>query len=501
MKKIFFVWIWWIWMSALARFYKSQWYNVTWSDSELSSVTEELESEWIQVLSSHCECNIFWDEEKIFYTEAISEKNVELQKAKKLWIKTMTYFQWLWEISKNYKTIAVAWAHWKSTTTSMIAVVLQELWLSPSCIVWTKVPNFWNKNFLLWNWEFLIVEACEYRESFLNLEIFWEVVLNIEKEHLDYYWNEENYLNAFKKFEEKIPDWWFLVWNKNCKNSKKIFTDEENKILENEKNFLRNRWKKWADWKVEEKFISKRFYWLNQKNLDKVPEMQIPWNHIKFDALAAITAVEKILLALDRNEKNFEIIEKIFWEEKNEEENLVRKNNFFEWKRFFNSKTIKNKSYKILQKKFSWTWRRFENVWKMLNSIVISDYWHHPTEVKFTLKSAKTKFPWKKIITIFEPHQYSRTIELFDDFCKSFSETDLVIIPSIYKVRDKEEDISKMSAEILANWINKISKNAKFLDWYEKTEEFLKENFLEEECILLFMWAWDIDNLARKIII
>ena len=509
-KKLFFIWIWWIWMSALARFYKAKWFEISWSNNEKSSITDELESEWIKITIWHSAKNISWNEEKIFYTEAIPKTNSEFKKVKKLkeewkfkW-DFLTYFQWVWEISKNYKTIAVAGAHWKSTTTAMIAIILQELWLSPSCIIWTKVPNFWNKNFLIWDWEFLIVEACEYRESFLNLDIFWEIVLNIEAEHLDYYKTEKKYLEAFSKFEKKIPNNGFLIWNKNCKNSKKIFLEEENKILEDEKNFLRNRWKKWPDWKIVEKFISKRFFWLNQKNLDKIPNLQVLWNHIKYDALCAITAVEKILLAINRNEKNLELIKKIFGEkndEENSEENLVRKKNFIEWKRFFNSKTIKNKSLKILQKKFSWTWRRFENIWKLWNSTVISDYAHHPTEIKFTLESAAKKFPNKKIIAIFEPHQYSRTIELFDDFTKSFGKCELVIIPAIYEVRDKKSDLEKMSPEILSNWINKISWNSKFLDWYEKTEEFLNIAFKNsDEHIFIFMWAWDIDMYARKIL-
>jgi len=484
-------------MSALARFYKEKWHKVSWSDLEKTSITEELEAEWIKITIWHSAKNINWKEDVVYYTEAIPSSNPELKKSKKLEIKLLTYFQWLWEISKSHKTIAVAWAHWKSTTTSMIAIVLQELWLSPSCIVWTKVPNFWNKNYLVWTWEFLIVEACEYRESFLELDVFWEVVLNIEAEHLDYYKTEKKYLEAFSKFEKKIPENWFLVWNKNCKNSRHLFTEEEEKISENEKNFLRNRWKEWA----KEKFNSKRFFWLNQKNLDKIPEMQIPWIHIKYDALCAITAVEKILLACERTEENFQLMKKIFWELKNEEENITRKNNFFGWKRFFNSKTIKNKSYKILQRKFSWTWRRFENIWKFWDSVVISDYAHHPTEIKYTLKSARQKFPNKKIISIFEPHQYSRTIEMFDDFCKSFVDTDLAIIPSIYKVRDKESDLKKTSPEELAIWIEKYSHNWKFLDWYDKTEEFLNIAFKNsDEYVLIFMWAWDIDNLARRVI-
>ena len=139
-------------------------------------------------------------------------------------------------------------------------------------------------------------------------------------------------------------------------------------------------------------------------------------------------------------------------------------------------------------------------MWKFWKSIIISDYAHHPTEIKATLKSARKKFPKKEIITIFEPHQYSRTIELFDDFCQSFSDANLVIIPSIYEVRDKKSDLEKTSPEKLANWIEKFSHNWKFLDWYNETEKFLRENFYDEEKILIFMGAGDIDKLGRKIL-
>ncbi|MCD5383033.1 UDP-N-acetylmuramate--L-alanine ligase [Candidatus Gracilibacteria bacterium] len=488
-KKIFFIGIGGIGMSALARFYKAKGFEVAGSDAEKTSITEELISEGIDVKIGHCPENITGNEEKIFYTEAISEKNIEFQKAKKLKLNLKTYFEGVGEISKKYKTIAVAGAHGKSTTTAMIAILLQELGLSPSCIVGTKVPNFGNKNFLVGDGEFLIVEACEYRESFLDLEIFGEVILNIEAEHLDYYGTEEKYFEAFKKFYKKIPKNGFLIWNKNCKNSKKIFGEEEKKIKELEKKFIQNE----KNFEEGKKFLEKKITGI-KGDLKKIPDFQIPGNHIKFDVLCAVKAVEKILLSMDRNEENLKKIFKIFGE------NKIREKHFFEGKKFFCGRGLKNKNFKILQKKFSGTWRRFEILGKVGKSTIISDYAHHPAEIIATLKSAKLKFPNQKIITIFEPHQYSRTIELFDDFCKSFGDADLVIIPSIYKVRDKDEDVKKMSPKQLADGILEISGNSKFLDGYNETEKFLRENFENDENILIFMGAGDIDNLARKFI-
>ena len=429
MKKLHFIWIWGIWMSALARYYKNKWYQISWSDSEKSELIEDLENEWIRVVIWHFEENISWDEQKVFYTKAVWVSNPELKKAIDLNIKTFDYFQWLWEISKDTKCIWISGSHWKSTTTSMIWIILQELWLKPDVIVWTKVPNFWNNNYLAWDWEYLIVEACEYKDSFLSLNLYWAVILNIEADHLDHYKTEENYIKWYERFIENIPKDWFLVINKNDSNTAKIKTKAKCKIIE---------------------------VGQSAEDLSKVPRFNIPWDHILFDWLIAMQTVKQITSA-----DNGEI---------------------------FNALS-----------KFKWTWRRFEQVWVFKWAVVISDYAHHPTEISVTLKWAREKFWAERIVTIFEAHQYSRTIELFDDFCKSFWESDLVIIPSIYKVRDKQEDIDKMSPEILSKWINKVSDNSIFIDWFEKTKEYLEDN-IEAWDVIMIMWAWPIDDLARSLV-
>lgn len=423
-------------MSALARYYNNKWYEISWSDSEDSDLISELKNEWIKIIIGHSESNILsifnsnsfeWKICKVFYTEAISLDNPELKKAHEIWIECLSYFEWLWEISKQTKCIAISGSHGKSTTTAMVWIIMQELWLKPDVIVWTRVPNFWNKNFLLWNWDYLVVEACEYRESFLHLNVYCAIITNIEADHLDYYKNEDNYVEWFKKFVSAIDSEWFLILNKNDKNSQKIKTFANCRVIE----------------------VSD-----NDESLNIIPQFNTPWEHIRFDWLLAYNLVSNLL--------NKKIIQAL--------------------------------------QSFNWTWRRFEYLWMLRNSIqVISDYAHHPTEIQVTLKWAKERFLNKKIICVFEPHQYSRTIELFDDFCKSFYSCDVVVIPSIYKVRDKQEDIDKISSRTLSNWINNYSKNAISVDWENELNIWLKENLKWNE-ILIFMWAWPIDNFARKII-
>ena len=140
-----------------------------------------------------------------------------------------------------------------------------------------------------------------------------------------------------------------------------------------------------------------------------------------------------------------------------------------------------------------------ENLWLTDNwNRLISDYWHHPTEIRLTLEAIKTSNIGSQILTVFQPHQYNRTLELLDGFIDSFSNTDKLIIPNIYESRDTEEDKKKINSEILVSKIN--HKNKVDWKWLDNTlkliEEFDKEN---KNAIIILMWAWDVDNLRYKI--
>jgi len=141
-----------------------------------------------------------------------------------------------------------------------------------------------------------------------------------------------------------------------------------------------------------------------------------------------------------------------------------------------------------------------ELLWNTINNnLVISDYWHHPTEINLTLDAIKNKYSDKKIITIFQPHQYSRTIELIEDFKTCFKDTHTLIVPNIYESRDSQEDIDTMNAQIFIDlvkhddkihWVN--------LDYTQKIiTQFDIEN--KDNAVFIILWAWDVDNLRYKI--
>lgn len=140
-----------------------------------------------------------------------------------------------------------------------------------------------------------------------------------------------------------------------------------------------------------------------------------------------------------------------------------------------------------------------EKLWETLNwNIVISDYWHHPTEIELTLKSIRQSNLDKNILTIFQPHQYNRTIELIDTFINCFSNTDELIIPNIYESRDSIIDKQNMSTEKFVNLINhnnKINWN-----WLDNTLKLINEfDSKNKNSIIILMWAWDVDNLRYQI--
>lgn len=152
--------------------------------------------------------------------------NPEIKKAKKLGIKLQSYPQALGELTKKYFTIAVAGAHGKSTTTAMIAMILIKAGLDPTVIVGTKLKEFDNSNFRMGESKYLVIEACEYEESFLN---YWPkiiVLTNIEREHLDYFKNLNNILKAFKRFIGHLPKSGMLMADGDDRNILRMLTSK-----------------------------------------------------------------------------------------------------------------------------------------------------------------------------------------------------------------------------------------------------------------------------------
>ncbi len=440
-KKVYIIWIGWIWVSAIARYYLAQWYEVFGSDLVWSELINKLKDEWIDIIIWEKPERIDDSFELVVYTEAVSVRQSEFEKAKELWIKTLTYPESLWEIANKKKLIAVAWTHGKSTTSSLISLIFKNSWNNFTSIVWTVLEEFGGKNFYH-SWEesnenYFIIEACEYKRSFLQYTPSVAIITNIEVDHLDYYKDWNDYLSAYKEFVDNVVPWGFVVLNwmdSNCK--KLVWLRQDIHYIEVYADRFEFNWEKVAFPNIH---------------------LKVPWDHILYDAKIAYVVWQ--MLGMD----DLKLITSL--------------------------------------ERYNWVWRRMEEVWFTENkNLVISDYWHHPTEIYLTLDAIKNKYSDKKIVTIFQPHQYNRTIELIDWFKECFKDTDTLIIPDIYESRDTLRDKESMNPSLLVALIKHNDKHDGM--WFKNTLDIIKQLDSENNnwLVIILLWAWDVDNLRFDLV-
>ena len=388
-------------MSALAQVYAAKGAQVSGSDIQESDITRSLEKAGIQVFLQQKKENIS-DHKLVIYSHAIDEENEELKAARKQKIETISYPEALGRLSENYKLIAIAGTHGKSTTTAMLALILIEAGLDPSVVVGTKLKELGGQNFRVGESDILVIEACEHKESFKNIQPQILGITNIEPEHLDYYKTAENYYKAFTDLKEKIKN-------------------NGGEVIENP----------------------------SQINF----ELQIPGEFNLENASLAAAIAER--LEADQS------------------------------------------SVKKALQGYTQRGRFMEKTDTKYPEIFIDDYAHHPTEIRVTLGALRDENPDAKILCIFQPHQYSRTYQFIEEFGESFREVDKVIIPNIYRVRDTEEDVQKVSPESLILQINEISQNSEKVDGLEGAAKYVEENHQDFD-IIITMGAGDITSIYSR---
>lgn len=397
-KNIFFVGIGGIGVSALARFFKSRGFAVVGSDLSENSITNELVKEGIAVSIGHGD--LPKDCDLLIYSEAVPLDNIELKKARDLNIPVMTYFEALGKVAESFHLVAVAGTHGKSTTTSMLGLILTAAGLDPTVIVGTKVNEFGGKNIRVGESDLMLVEACEYRRNFLHLRPDLLGILNVEMDHLDYFKSYEDYEKAFHQLADQSKE---VVW--------------PDDLSEYE------------------------------------GELTVPGEHNLLNAAMAANLARKLQVP----------------------ELVIAK----------------------ALKEFSGVWRRFEYCGTSCGALVYDDYAHHPSEITATLQAAREKHPDARIVAVFQPHQYSRTAALFDDFAESFDDADEVIIADIYEARDTDEDKAKVSAEKLAEAIP--HDEVQHISGLDKIAHYLLDTLNEGDMVLV-MGAGNITNLVPMIL-
>lgn len=426
--RVYFIGIGGIGVSALAQHYLEKGHEVFGFDLINSEIIEDLKKRGIKFSQ-----NLPPKTDLIIYTSAVKQGSSFLKEAIGKGIKVKSYPEALGELTKQHFTVAVSGTHGKSTTSSMIGLILEKAGLDPTVIIGTKLKEFSNTNFRAGKSKYLVIEADEWNKSFLN---YWPQIIiltNIEEEHMDTYKNLNDIIKTYKEYISHLAQDGALIANADDKNIKRIF---------NSKLPIFNQ-------------LSINKFSIKDGDAKKLREiLKLPGEHNVYNGLAALAAAREVGVP---DSISFEVLSSYRGS----------------WRRF------EEKELKLNGDKLK----------------VIHDYGHHPTEVRETLKAAREKFKNKKIWCIFQPHQYQRTFYLFDDFAKVFSETSAeIILTDIYDVAGRESKNlkKKVSSKKLAKKARQLGgkDNIIYLP-KEKIKAYLKDN-LEKGDILIIMGAGDI---------
>jgi len=437
MKRIHFIGIGGIGVSALARYYLSKRHKITGSDLASSEIIDALKKKGVKIyIGRHKAKNISKNIDQVIYSPAITKENPELKRAHKLKatghnIQVVSYPQALGELTKTHFTIAVAGSHGKSTVTAMIGLLLRKAKFDPTVIVGTKLKEFGDSNCRVGKSNYLVIEADEHLGSFLNYYPKIIVLVSLEPDHLDYYKNLSNLIKAFKKFIANLKKGGFLIANADDKNIKKI---------------------------IPQRYRNVRWYSIRVKAAAKLSKiLQVPGKFNISNALAALMVARTLKI---RDKLSFKALSQYK----------------YSWRRFQITEILCPKPYTL-----------------------IDDYGHHPTQVRVTLKAARQKYPKRKIWCVYQPHQYQRTHYLFDEFVQVFKKApvDKLIITDIYSVagREKLDLKKKVNSQKL---VKAVGKDSVIYIPKGKIISFLKKNIEGGEVVIL-MGAGDIYNLGLEL--
>lgn len=225
MNKIHFIGIGGIGVSALARYYLANDWRVSGSDMAASALTDVLQKEGVAVFIGHDGGNVSDDAQRVVYSAAVKEGNPELVRARSLDMPLLSYAEALGELTKQYFTLAVAGSHGKSTTTALLALMMIKAGLDPTVIVGTRLKEFGDSNFRLGKSKYLVIEACEWNNSFHHYHPAIAIVTNIDREHLDTFGDLKGVIKSFSKFVDNVATDGAVIINgqdKNCLEAAKL---------------------------------------------------------------------------------------------------------------------------------------------------------------------------------------------------------------------------------------------------------------------------------------
>ena len=437
-------------VSAIAEILLSRGYHVSGSDMKQSDLTDRLAADGVKVYIGHSAENVE-DAELIVYSAAIAEENPEVIRAREKNIPLASRAEVLGVLMDDFKnSIAICGTHGKTTTTSMVSLILDHAKLDPTILVGGNLAEI-GGNVRVGQSEFFVTEACEYRDSFLQLRPRIEVILNIDSDHLDYFKDIDHIVRSFDQFAKAVPSDGIIVAYDANPFVSQVIKDIPGAITfgynENCTYHIAN-----VSFDADGRGSFDMFY--QGKSLGNV-RLLMPGEHNILNAVAAFACCHQLGVATEV------IIDTL--------------------------------------DKFTGTQRRFDIQGTTKDGVkVIDDYAHHPTEIKATLAAAKN-IHHNKLWCLFQPHTYTRTLALFDEFADSFGDADVLILAEIYAAREK--NIYKVSSKGLAEEVLKKhpDKEVYYMESFEEMAAYVKEHAAENDLVLT-MGAGDIYKVGELIL-
>jgi UDP-N-acetylmuramate--alanine ligase len=399
-KKIHFVGIGGIGMSGIAEILMDEGFVVTGSDRSAGENTERLAGMGAAIFIGHDAAHVQSDVDALVYSSAIAPDNPEIVEAQKRKIPVIRRAEMLAEVMRLKYGIGIAGTHGKTTTTSMVSLVLMEGGVDPTVIVGGRLRGLAGSNARLGKGQFIVVEADEFDRSFLSITPTIAVLTTLETDHLDCYRDLDDIKSAFVQFAAKVPFYGFVVLCLDEPALQDIMPKIKKKIITYGLNGQ-------ADLQaveiVHRNNVSTFSVLRDGKDLGQI-SLQIPGKHNVQNALAAIAVGLELKVPFPKVKAGIE--------------------------------------------KFTGVFRRWEVKAEIDGITVIDDYAHHPTEIRATLAGAKAGWR-RRVICVFQPHLYSRTRDFYDEFGRAFFNADILVLTDVYPAR--EEPIQGVNGELIAN--------------------------------------------------
>ena len=447
-KNIHFIGIGGIGMSGMAELLSRTGYSISGSDLNENDRTQSLRSMGLKIYIGHNKDNV-QGSNLVVFSSAVKKNNIEIKAAENLGIPIIRRAEMLAELVRiKPMSIGVSGTHGKTTTCSLIGSILHKADLDPTIVIGGIVKNF-ETNAISGKGDIIVVEADEYDRTFLSLKPVIAIVNNVEEEHLDCYKDFEDLKSAFEKFVNNIPFYGFALLNADDSNISEIIKKIKRPIIK---------------------------YGLKKDNDYNARNICFNMNESKFDLYHKGDKIETILLSIPGYHNVYNSLCSIA---------------------LCMEIGVPIKTIKQSLKEFKGVRRRFDIKYNEKENIYIDDYAHHPTEVSATIDAVKKGWPNKKIISIFQPHLYSRTKQFYKDFADSLLNSDKVILLDIYGSR--ENKIEGVTSELILSEIVKKGNKECFI---VKKEELIDKlgQIHSKGNVVITMGAGDLWMKGNEII-